>query len=236
MNYIIALLLIGGAILVHELGHFIAARMAGVPVRVLSIGFGRKLWSVRRGCTEYRISIIPLGGYVMPDCDDDKDFLALPRYKRIIMTAGGPVASMILPVFCFALANLFTAGFSFDGLFIKPLFQTGDVFGKMITSFMGMFTQHNQLSGIIGIVSQGGRFIGISLVKSLQFMGLISLNLALVNLVPLPVLDGGKIVLYCMEGLHPRFMKLHYPLAIAGWVLIMGLMLYTTAVDVIRLT
>ena len=39
-----------------------------------------------------------------------------------------------------------------------------------------------------------------------------------------------------MEGIHPKFSKLHYPLAIAGWVLVMGLMLYATAIDIVRLS
>src|SRR5512145_2121102 len=103
MQYIIALLLIGFVILAHEFGHFIAARISGIPIKVFSIGFGPKLWAVTKRKTEYRIAIIPLGGYVMPDCQDDKEFLALPVFKRIIMTAGGPLASIILPLFCFAL-------------------------------------------------------------------------------------------------------------------------------------
>ena len=103
-------------------------------------------------------------------------------------------------------------------------------------ALLGIFSQHSQLSGIIGVVAQGGQFIGVSFIKALQFAGLISLNLAVLNLVPLPVLDGGKIFLYLMEGIHPKFSKLHYPLAIAGWVLVMGLMLYATAIDIVRLT
>ena len=123
MQYIIALLLIGFVILVHEFGHFIAARIVGVPIKIFSIGFGPKLWAVKKRETEYRIAMIPLGGYVMPDVEDDKEFLALPLYKRIVMTAGGPLASVILPLFCFALVNCFSTGISLNGLFIKPFHQ-----------------------------------------------------------------------------------------------------------------
>jgi regulator of sigma E protease len=235
MNYALALLLIGLVILAHEFGHFIAARFVGVPIKIFSIGFGPKLWAVTRKKTEYRLSIIPLGGYVLPDFEDDKEFLALPCYKRIVMTAGGPMASIILPVFCFALANLFSTGLSYEGLFIKPFYQTSVIFSKIVVSLVGIFSQPGQLSGIIGVVAQGGQFVGLSLIKSLQFVGLISLNLAVLNLVPLPVLDGGKILLYLMEKIHPRFSKLHYPLAIAGWLLVMGLMLYATVIDIVRL-
>ena len=186
--------------------------------------------------TEYRIAMIPLGGYVMPDVEDDKEFLALPIYKRIVMTAGGPFASVILPLFCFALVNCISTGITLNSLFIKPFYQVYLVFSSVAVSLLGIFSQHSQLSGIIGVVAQGGQFIGASLIKALQFVGLISLNLAVLNLAPLPVLDGGKILLYLMEGVHPKFSKLHYPLAIAGWLLVMGLMLYATAIDIVRLT
>ena len=236
MQYVVALLLIGLVILVHEFGHFIAARIVGMPIRIFSIGFGPKLWAVKKKETEYRIAMIPLGGYVMPDVEDEKEFLAVPLYKRIVMTAGGPLASIVLPLFCFALANCISTGVSLNSLFIKPFLQIYTIFSGVVIALLGMFSQHSQLSGIIGVVAQGGQFIGGSFVKAIQFIGLISLNLAVLNLVPLPVLDGGKIFLYLMEGIHPKFSKLHYPLAIAGWVLVMGLMLYATVIDVVRLT
>jgi regulator of sigma E protease len=110
MQYIIALLLIGFVILVHEFGHFIAARIVGVPIKIFSIGFGPKIWAVKQRETEYRIAMIPLGGYVMPDVEDDKEFLALPLYKRIVMTAGGPLASIICPCSVLLLSIAFQQG------------------------------------------------------------------------------------------------------------------------------
>ncbi len=235
MQYIIALLLIGFVILVHEFGHFIAARVVGIPIRIFSIGFGPKLWAVKKRETEYRIAMIPLGGYVMPDVEDDKQFLALSLKKRIAMTVGGPLASIILPLFCFALINCISMGFGLNSFFIKPIHQTYSTFSGIIVAFLGIFSHHSQLSGIIGIVSQGGHFIGMSFLKAIQFIGLISLNLAVLNLVPLPVLDGGKIFLFLIEGIHPKCSKVHYPLAVAGWILVMGLTLYATVIDVLRL-
>src|ERR1700733_6203092 len=57
-------LVLGVMILVHEWGHFIAARLFGVRVDVFSIGFGPRLFGWKSGDTDYRVSIIPLGGYV----------------------------------------------------------------------------------------------------------------------------------------------------------------------------
>ena len=55
---------IGLLIFVHELGHYLAARLAGVRVEVFSLGFGPRIWGFRRGPTDYRVSIVPVGGYV----------------------------------------------------------------------------------------------------------------------------------------------------------------------------
>ncbi|MES2523894.1 MAG: RIP metalloprotease RseP [Gemmatimonadota bacterium] len=65
-------LVFGLVVFVHELGHFLAAKMAGVYAPVFSLGWGRRLFGIRRGETDYRVSLIPLGGYVrMATREDD---------------------------------------------------------------------------------------------------------------------------------------------------------------------
>ena len=59
-----AALILGFLIFIHELGHFLAARLVGIRVEVFSIGFGKRLFGFRRGDTDYRLSAIPFGGYV----------------------------------------------------------------------------------------------------------------------------------------------------------------------------
>jgi len=66
-------LVLGVMILVHEWGHFIAARMFGVRVDVFSIGFGPRLFGWKRGATDYRVSALPLGGYVRMAGQDPSD-------------------------------------------------------------------------------------------------------------------------------------------------------------------
>jgi regulator of sigma E protease len=72
-------LVLGVMILVHEWGHFIAARMFGVRVDVFSIGFGPRLFGWKRGATDYRVSAIPLGGYVRMAGQDPTDIDAPNR-------------------------------------------------------------------------------------------------------------------------------------------------------------
>lgn len=107
-----AILVLGVMILVHEFGHFAAAKLLGVRVEVFSFGFGTRLAGFRRGDTDYRISALPLGGYVkmtgvnaveMPEertasTDDPGEFLKHPRWHRLIIAFAGPVANLVLAV------------------------------------------------------------------------------------------------------------------------------------------
>jgi regulator of sigma E protease len=108
-----AVLVLGVMILVHEFGHFAAAKLLGVRVEVFSIGFGKRLFGYRHGDTDYRISALPLGGYVkmtgvnaieMPEerpagsTNDEAEFLKHPRWQRLIIAVAGPVANVILAV------------------------------------------------------------------------------------------------------------------------------------------
>jgi len=236
MSYVLALFAVGFIILAHEFGHFIAAKAVGIPVRTFSIGFGPKLFAIRKGGTEYRLSLVPLGGYVMPDIEDEIAFFQIPVSRRIALAAGGPAASLVLPFFCFALSDALRLGPGLASLLLEPLSQTAAVFLKTASVIPLLFTHHGELSGIAGIVSQGGRFIGTNGHNLLPFTALMSINLAVLNLLPIPVLDGGKILMYAMEKISRRFSRLHYPLAVAGWAFMLAVMIYATILDVGRLT
>lgn len=235
MDYILAILLVGLVILAHEYGHLLAAKLVAIPVERFSIGFGPKLWSFHRGNTEYQVSLFPIGGYLLPEVKDETQFFKLPVFKRIILAAGGPVASVILTVICFSLYNTFSTGLDLNGLLLKPLFQTGRITSAMLQSLFQASGQPGKLSSAVGLIAQGGRFISSSSLNWLQFTALVSLNLGIINLLPLPVLDGGKILLYSLEKIHPKLVRLHYPLALAGWIFILGLTVYLTVMDIGRL-
>src|SRR5258708_30156230 len=57
-------LILGILVFVHEFGHYAVAKLFGVRVEVFSLGFGKRLWGFRRGDTDYRLSLLPVGGYV----------------------------------------------------------------------------------------------------------------------------------------------------------------------------
>ncbi len=237
MSYFFVALLIGFVIMFHEFGHFIAAKGVRIPIAIFSIGFGPKIIGKKWGETEYRLSLIPIGGYVLPEIEEENEneFFVLPVKKRIIMALGGPIASFILPVICFSVIYSFKYGLSFANVLYKPIAQSIKILYEMVISLPYVFAHSEQLSGIVGIVTQGGNFVGTNLMNAIQFVALISLNLTVLNLLPIPALDGGKVLLYLLEKIHPRFLRLHLPLAIFGWIFVIGLMLYVTAVDIGKL-
>ena len=105
-------LVLGVIILIHEWGHFIVARLCGVRVDVFSIGFGPRLFGWKRGATDYRISALPLGGYVrmagqdLSEVDSGNvaptgapdELMSKPRWQRALIAFGGPAVNFAFPV------------------------------------------------------------------------------------------------------------------------------------------
>ncbi len=102
-------LVLGIMIFVHEWGHFIAAKLAGVRVEVFSFGFGTRLFGVKRGDTDYRVSALPFGGYVRMAGDNpveertgaDYEFLSKPRWVRVLIAIAGPAMNILLAFLIF---------------------------------------------------------------------------------------------------------------------------------------
>jgi regulator of sigma E protease len=99
-------IVLGVMILIHEWGHYAAAKFFKVRVEVFSIGFGKRLFGFRRGETDYRISALPLGGYVKMSGENPMDertgdpgeFLSHPRWQRFIIAVAGPFMNVVLAV------------------------------------------------------------------------------------------------------------------------------------------
>jgi regulator of sigma E protease len=114
-NILWLLILIGVMIMIHELGHFWAARYFNVKVETFSLGFGPRLFGFRRGETDYRVSLILFGGYVKmagaetaefgadasnvaANLNDPRTLLAKPRWQRLIIAFAGPFMNLLLAV------------------------------------------------------------------------------------------------------------------------------------------
>src|SRR5215510_3769659 len=105
-NIIVALIVLGIIIVLHELGHFLVAKFFKIKVETFSVGFGPRLIGFRHGDTDYRISAFPLGGYVKMAGETPSDtitgeayeFMSKPKWQRFLVAAAGPAMNVILAV------------------------------------------------------------------------------------------------------------------------------------------
>jgi regulator of sigma E protease len=105
-DLIAVVVVLGLMILVHEWGHFMAAKYFGVCVDIFSFGFGPRLLGRRRGPTDYRLSALPLGGYVKMAGDNPAEertgqpdeFLSKPRWQRAVIAVAGPMMNVLMAV------------------------------------------------------------------------------------------------------------------------------------------
>jgi regulator of sigma E protease len=128
-NFFAFVLVLGFLIFAHEAGHFIMAKLFHVRVLVFSFGFGQRLFGFLRGDTDYRVSLIPLGGYVRMAGDtpedgrtgDPAEFLSKPKWQRFLILFAGPFMNVLIAVVFIAVISM--AGT--ESLVVRPII--GDV-------------------------------------------------------------------------------------------------------------
>ena len=126
-NIFAFVLVLGILIFAHEAGHFIVAKLFRVRVLVFSFGFGQRLFGFKRGDTDYRVSLIPLGGYVRMAGDipeetqqgepDPAEFLSKPKWQRFLILVAGPLMNLLIAIAFIAAIDM--AGT--ETLIIKPV-------------------------------------------------------------------------------------------------------------------
>src|SRR2546430_9927338 len=102
-NLVGIIIVLGFLVFAHESGHFVMAKLFRVRVLVFSFGFGKRLFGFRKGATDYRVSLIPLGGYVRMAGDtpeetqggDPGEFLSKPKWQRFLILLAGPLGNLL---------------------------------------------------------------------------------------------------------------------------------------------
>jgi len=349
MIYILsAALVLGLLIFVHELGHFLFAKLFGVGVEKFSLGFGPKIFGKTVGETEYLLSAFPLGGYVKmvgesPDAevaqeDFERSFMGKSPLKRIIIVAAGPIFNLIFAALLFILVYMIgvpaattrigeiVAGkpAALAGLLAKDLVVSvngkavsrWDEFSSTIAASSGapldivverdgkrlpfriipetkegknlfgekvfypvigviaaaeMVTDRyspakavvkgsqqtwkvitltivsigkliervvplDSVGGPIMIAKMAGEQASAGGVNFLAFMALLSINLGVLNLLPVPILDGGHLFFYFCELIFrkPVSMKVREMAQQVGLVLLIALMVLAFYNDIVR--
>ncbi len=359
MSVILFLIVLVVLILVHEWGHYIAAKKTGMRVDEFGIGFPPKLFGVKYGETEYTLNALPIGGFVkiygedpsaVGDSDRTRSFGARPKWAQAIVLIAGVTMNILFAYLLFVAtfmmgvatpvseqdaspsARLFIAGVlpgspaetlppgaritevtsgdeRLTGLtptlfsqfvsqneantitltyttgsesnsielrptqniipddpgrfavglslalveekrqsFFAALASAGQatIFGLVsIVGGLGMLigqsvvgeADFSQVAGPVGIVGMVGDAASYGLVALLTFTAFISLNLAVINLLPFPALDGGRLLFVAVETLTGKTIPIEWAgrINLVGFALLMLLMILVTYNDISRL-
>ena len=242
--------LLGFLILIHEAGHLTVAKLCKVKVNEFAIGFGPTIWKKQGKETKYALRLIPLGGFCSmegedEESDDDRAFSKASVWKRMAIVLAGPIVNIVfgLVVYYILVASI---GIQFanpaDDTVINRLTYSGKATGEFIiaildsvkTLFTGV-TSVDQMVGIVGISEIVVKTAGIA--NYINLMALISISLGITNLLPIPALDGGKILILIIEIIRRKQMKIETEAKIQmiGFSILLALSLIVTYNDIIRI-
>lgn len=233
-------------VLVHELGHFIAARKAGVKVYEFSIGFPfspKVLTFFRHKETEFTLRLLPLGGFVSfsKDGDEGADDLFGASYsnRALIMSAGSLfniafAFIVFIPVFMIGKHLHFIEAISISAKTVWEIVSGTFVFLlKLLSGHGGM----EGLSGPVGIAVMAGRAASRGFLNLVYFTGVLSMSLGIMNLFPLPALDGGQLVMLLIESVRRKSLRLktYQAVNLIGFALFILLSVFVTYRDIVKL-
>jgi len=228
--------LLGFLILIHELGHFLVAKLFNVKIKQFSIGFGPTILKKQGKETSYELKAIPMGGFVNmlgeeEPVEDDRAYNKKSIPQRIcILLAGGTVNIIFGLLVCAIIAS------SMLGIKDGMIF-TGQFLGATIDGIVDLFTGRVQAEQLVGIVGISDMVVETNGLQEFAYMlAIISVSLGVTNLLPFPPLDGGKIVLLIIEAIRRKPLKQNTEIGIqmAGFCLLIALSIFVTYNDIVR--
>ncbi len=327
---LVAFIVFGLLVVFHELGHFAVAKFVGIKVHEFAIGMGPRLLKVKKRETEYSLRLLPIGGYVKMEGEDEASsdsgsFNNKPIWARMAVLIAGPFMNFLLAVLLFSMIfyslgfpttiiDRVTPGFPAEQVGLRSGDQITAINGESIENWDQIVRRINgskeqELSitllregtekqvqvtpvinketnqAIIGITPAAEKSLGKSITTSvdrmffimggmMEFLGnlfggkastedvvgpvgiihlvgeaaktsiynvmslaaLISINLGIVNLIPIPALDGGRLLFLLFEGISGRPIDPEKEgfIHLVGFVLLMVLMLFIAYKDIIR--
>ena len=238
LNALKIIFLLGFLIFIHEGGHFLVAKLCNVKVNEFAIGFGPAIWRKQKGETKYALRVIPLGGFVSmegedEDSDNERSFSKASIPKRIAIVSAGAIVNILfgLITYFFLVAIYYKSiSFAFEatGNFILTI---GKSLQMLFTGNVGI----KDLTGPVGISQLVSQTVTIA--NYISMISLISVSLGVTNLLPIPALDGGKIVILLLEAIRkkPLDKELEVKIQLIGFSVLIALSLFVTYNDIIRI-
>ncbi len=243
LSFVLVLSLV---VLVHEFGHFLAARRAGVPVYEFSIGFPfspRIATFFKHRETAFTLRLLPLGGFVSFSNEEDEEaekLFGASRAARALIMSGGAFFNVVFAFLLFVPAFMTGEGMSlFNAVIVSVQTIWSVVSGTahlFVTLFSGQAGMEN-LSGPVGIAVLAGKAASGGWVNLLFFTGFLSLSLGIMNMLPFPGLDGGQLFMLLIETVRnkPIGVRTHQIVNLAGIMLFIVLSLFVTWHDITKL-
>ena len=250
INAIKIIFLLGFLVLIHEGGHFIVARLCKVKVNEFAIGFGKTIWQKQGNVTKYSLRLIPLGGFCSmegedKESDEDGSFSKASVWKRMAIVLAGAVVNILFGILVYFIL-VSTVGIQFvdpaRDTILNRIYYGGQATGTFIVSIFDsikmLFTggvSTDQMVGIVGISEVVVQTNGI--MNYLHLLAVISVSLGVTNLLPIPALDGGKILILLIEIIRRKPMKIETEAKIQflGFSILMALFLIVTYNDISRI-
>ncbi len=233
-------------VLVHEFGHFAAARRAGIKVYEFSIGFPfspRLITLFRHKETAFTIRLLPLGGFVsfsQDGSEEDIELFAAPSGKRALILSAGSLSNMLFAFVFFIPVFIIGKHLGLLDALVLSAKTVWQILSGTALFILNIFTGHGTmdgLSGPVGIAAMAGRAAGKGILNLFYFTGVLSMSLGIMNLLPLPALDGGHLLILLIESIRkkPLSPKVYQAVTMVGISLFLMLTVAVTYKDIARL-
>lgn len=239
--------LLGFLILIHETGHFIVAKKSGVIVNEFAIGFGPKIFSKTKEGTKYEIRLIPLGGFVNLEGEEEHSekegsFNKAKAKNRFKIIIAGALVNIIFGIVTLFLLLQIRYMVVINSSFLDALKYSSkatisiiiEFFKSLIFLFEGKIDINN-FTGPIGISQMVSQTSGVT--EFIYLLSIVSISLGFTNLLPILPLDGGKALIIIIEAIRKKSLsqKAEECIATIGLAIIMTLTMICTANDIIRI-
>ncbi len=255
MSIIIFLIILAVLVLVHEFGHFIVAKKSGIRVDEFGLGFPPRILGRKFGGTLYSLNAIPFGGFVkifgedshdveVAEGDKSRSFQYKPKGIQALVLVAGVTFNLIFAWLVIFLRFIIETPKMPIGALVDSFRITGFLIvetaiglSKFLYNAITLQADLSQVSGPIGIVSIVSDASSQGFISIISLMALISINLALINLIPFPALDGGRLLFVAIEAIirrpiSPKFVTVTNTV---GFALLIILMIVVTTHDIFNL-
>ena len=233
-------------VLVHELGHFIAARKAGIKVYEFSIGFpfSPKIFTLfRHKETEFTLRLLPLGGFVSFSKDgneDAKELFEASYFKRASIMSAGSLFNIAFAFLVFIPVFAFGKHIPFIDAIMSSIQTLWAILSGTAAFILNIFSGSGSMEGLagpIGIASMAGQAASKGILNLMYFTGILSMSLGIMNLIPLPALDGGQLFMLFIESIRkkPLSLKTYQVVNLLGLSLFIILTVLVTYRDIVKL-